>query len=236
MTEEGVEEFSQRWGLAPAAARRLAEQGLVDARKNSDVWWFASRTQPPLVFSGRPLGPRMLVMMEHLLTAHRLPEEVPRQYRARLRAQIARLEACPDPGMVLRTWFRHHVPPKSFDASPALIAELRKDHRLMKTGISYFTDGRQDGGPVKLDARCIPADYSSVVSQYALRSSTNGTLWLRRLPKGSARGQVQLGQALIDLSWHADGDARTVLERELVFVIRRIAERDPLYFRHPGPL
>lgn len=236
MTEEGVEEFSKRWGIAPAAARRLAEQGLVDARKNSDVWWFASRTQPPLVFSGRPFGPRMLVFMEHLLTTQRLPEEVPRQYRARLRAHLSSLETSPDPGMLLRTWFRNHAPPKFFEASPGVLAELRKDHRLMKTGISFFTDGLQHGAPVKLDARCIPADYSSVVSQYALRPSTAGALWLRRLPKGSARGQTQSGDALIDLSWHSDGDARVLLGRELTHVIRRIAASDPLYLRHPGPL
>ena len=175
-------------------------------------------------------------MMEHLLTAQNLPEEVPRQYRARLRAQIARLEASPDPGMLMRTWFRHHAPPKFFDASPAALAELRKDHRLMKTGISYFTDGLRDGAPVKLDARCIPADYSSVMSQYALRPSTAGTLWIRRLPKGSARSRVQSGNALIDLSWHSDSEAKALLERELTHVIRRIAAKDPLYLRHPGPL
>lgn len=178
----------------------------------------------------------MLVMMEHLLTTQRLPEEVPRQYRARLRAQLSRLEGSPDPGMVLRTWFRHQAPPTFFDVSPAVLAEIRNDHRLMKTGISYFTDGLRDGAPVKLDARCIPADYSSVVSQYALRPSTAGTLWIRRLPKGSARGRVQSGKALIDLSWHSDADARSVLEPELAHLIRRIATRDPLYLRHPGPL
>lgn len=241
MTIEGTEAFSERWGISAATARSLAEEGRVDAQLIGGSWVFRSSSGPPPAFAGRPLGPKMAWYLRLLLVTKTVPVEVPRQYRARLRAHVEQLDHHPDPALLLRTWFRHRLVPIRFDfaeaggASPEMLRGLLSDRRFLQTGVSYPFDGLEQDRPSKVEGRCTPLDYRSFITFHRLRESPSGPIWVRRLPNGSHRHDTTRGDALIDLSWHTAAEVHAVVRREVAQVVGEIRDGNVLYLRHPGP-
>ncbi len=241
MTIEGTEAFSKRWGISAATARTLAEEGRVDAQLVGSSWVFHNASQPPPAFAGRPLGPKMAWYLRLLLVTKTVPVQVPRQYRARLRAHLDQLEHHSDPAMLLRTWFRHVLAPTRFafagavEATPEALTALRSDDRFLDTGVSFRFDGLNQDQPSTIEGRCTPLDFRFVVREFGLEESPAGPIWMRRLPNGSHRHKTTKGDALIDLAWRTTVEARAVVKREVSVVVGEIRDEEILYLRHPGP-
>jgi hypothetical protein len=241
VTVEGIDAFSRRLGISLSSARLLAEQGLIEARLVEGQWVFHTHPRRRQTFVSRPLAPKMAWYLRLLMVTRTEAPDMPRQYRARLRGHINQLADSPDPGALLRTWFRHRLNPIRFEFSRGTssfgdsVSALRGDLRFLPTGVSYFRDGLEEAGTVALEGRCTPVAFRSLVADHGLVESPTGRIWLRRLPNGSRQLRTAKEEALIDLSWHETPEAKVVIQREVTAVVQDIRHRDVLYIRHPGP-
>lgn len=241
MTVEGIDAFSRRLGISLSSARLLAEQGPIEARVVEGEWVFHTHPRQRQTFVSRPLAPKMAWYLRLLMVTRTEAPDMPRQYRARLRGHLNQLAESPDPGSLLRTWFRHRLNPTKFEFTRRTssfadsLSALRQDPRFLPTGVSYFRDGLEEAGTVALEGRCTPVAFRSLAAEHGLEESPTGRIWLRRLPNGSRQLRTAREEALLDLSWHTTPEAQAVVKREITGLVQDIQSQDILYIRHPGP-
>lgn len=207
-----IEEYAQRTGISPRAARLRVSTGKVSARKIGGRWV----VEHPGKKVARQPGRRLSANSFDLLAAHLdgADEELTVDERRRARERAARIRSR---GIVQVRLYaeRPDIAVSRYRASDADLAELRSDPRLSLTGISHPV--AEVYGPV-LDAYVSPRDRDDIALLHMLepasQESCNVTLREKDPPSPVRRLHV-----IADLLDDDDPRSRAEASRLLGLVI-----------------
>lgn len=134
-----VAEYARQRGISRQRALALIHSGQVDARRIGRSWVVSERELGHRRQLGRPLGERMAQVLVNVLSGQPLSELDP-QSRYFAASYLDRLRVARDPAALLHSWLRsRQLRVVNVAANPADLAEIRRDDRLVVSGIS---DGR----------------------------------------------------------------------------------------------
>ncbi|MGR0221346.1 helix-turn-helix domain-containing protein [Agromyces sp. ZXT2-6] len=195
-----VSEYAERLGVSRAAAYKRVRSGQVGAYRAGSQWVVPKVAIAAPRASSRPMSPENAVRLLSRFSGVEIemPEPVARRRIAEklgaLRSEDADLQR-------LWSWVRSRAPRLELSANAADLADLLRDPRLARSGLSDARAGIAASGVA--EGYVSPADVDALVRDYLLVESERPNVWLHvaDIPD-DASAEVPIGFVIADLLDH----------------------------------
>ena len=196
-----VKEYADRLDISVGRVHQLIQKGAVKAEKIGSSWVIDESELGRQVSLSRPLSPANSWSFIALLSGVE-PVNIDPKARWRLALKCADLADSNEQARLLASWLRKRSPVLKLHANPADLADLRKDERVVLSGISDDRAGLSSEHEV--EAYVDPELSKQLISEYLLVDAKNANVWLHLARvHADADGRAPLGLVLADLADHA---------------------------------
>jgi excisionase family DNA binding protein len=202
-----VREYAERLDISVGRVHQLIQKGAVNAEKVGSSWVIDESELGRRVHLSRPLSPANSWSFIALLSGVE-PGPMDAKARWRLDLKCSALVHNDAPAHLLASWLAKRAPVMRLHANPSDLADLRKDERLVLSGISDDRAGLSSEH--ELEAYVAPEFAKQLVNEYLLvdekniKDAKNANVWLHLAHvQADADGRAPLGLVLADLADHA---------------------------------
>lgn len=211
--EIDVKAVAEMLGVTDRRVRQLIESGDLPARRAGGRLLVEESLLPRSRPKTRPMSARIAWAFIDLLSGER-PTGLSGSERARLREKLRMLLASPQPAEQLRSWLRMRDQVLRLSVAPPDVGAVRKDGRLVLSGIS---DGRsQLSAGDEVEGYVHPGDVASLKADYLMAESRRVNVWLHVVERPIPH-PAPLGLVIADLAGHngprEDARVREMLQR-----------------------
>ncbi len=196
-----VREYAERSGLSVGRVHQLIDAGQLPARRSGNQYLIPEAGLGRRANVSRPLSHASAWALIDLLSGRSLDKYDP-VIRHRVRKYRQSLAASPEPARQLNSWLRSRAERIQVSAKERDLDDLRRDKRVMLSGISDERSGLGVGR--ELEGYVDPVEYDALVREYLLvRSSEQPNVWMHvAAVQREKDGRVPLGLVIADLADH----------------------------------
>jgi excisionase family DNA binding protein len=204
--ELSIAEVARLRGVSSQRVRVLARSGRLRARRVGGQWLVdpADVALPARV--SRPMSARMAWAMCRMLSRDE-PGRIDPSEVSRIRSRIAALRASDNPAPQVSSWLERRAPRLRFSMDPGSVEQLRKDPRILLSGVSDPRAQLSAAGEV--EGYVAPGDLRDVRRAYLLveGGEANVIVHVADVPglmgvDAGAGGRAPLGLVIADLADH----------------------------------
>lgn len=206
-----VGEYAEWRGISPQRVRELLRTGDLPGHRVGRFWLvddaaFAKRRPP-----SRPMGPVMAWALIALMGGDEPVDDLTPLQLSRLREYRNRLAHSDTPAALLTAWLRHRGERLVFRADLADVDDLRKDDRVLRSGISDDRAGLAEGDAAEVWLRDFMT-LDEIVGDYLLLPDPKGQVVIHR-GRTHLEPRAPLGLVIADLAdWNGPREDARVAE------------------------
>lgn len=195
-----VSEYAQKLGVSRAAAYKRVRSGKVGAYRAGSQWVVPEAAVAAPRPDSRPMAPENAIRLLAALSGSRMVIEEP-VVRRRIAEKVYQIHAEDFDPQRLWSWVRARSPRLELSASPADIADLLEDSRLVPSGIVDPRSGL--AASAAAEGYVSPADVDAVIDDFLLVESERPNVWIHvaDVPR-DASGRLPIGFVIADLLDH----------------------------------
>jgi excisionase family DNA binding protein len=194
--ELAVSRVAQRLGVSDRQVRKLIAKQLLPARMEGGRWLIEEsnlRRSPPV---SRPMSARIAWAMIAMLSGEEV-RGLRADERQRLIDKVERLRSSDQPLPLLRAWLPRRADRRRFAVAAEDAAQLRRDDRVVVSGISDERSGVSASGEVE---GYVLGDYLAILrADYLLADVGAANVWLHVSDQNVAR-PAPVGLVIADLA------------------------------------
>jgi excisionase family DNA binding protein len=205
-----VAEYARRRGISRQRVLSMINAGQIEAERVGRSWVIDERKMNQRSSFGRPLGRRMVSILNDSIAGSSLADVTPEE-RHFARKYIDRLRVSEDPGDLLYSWMRsRETRVIDLAANAADLADIARDERVVASGVSDPRAGLSAAR--EFEGYVAEVDVDSFVSDNLLVSSSEPNVRLHIVDTLPPR-PVPLGLILADLAaWNRPREDGRIVE------------------------